>query len=53
MITRELHRRWLRVTALIVGGFGPVFFLGTLPETSALPRLGLDLLAWPIDGAQS
>lgn len=52
MITTRSHRNWLKFTALVVGGFGPVFFLGTMEATSELPRLSLDLLSWPIDGAQ-
>lgn len=52
MITTKSHRRWLKVTALVVGGFGPVFFLGTMEATSEVPRFGLDILSWPVDGAQ-
>jgi len=51
-VTTHSHRRWLKVAALIVGGFGPVFFLGTMEATSELPRLSLDILSWPVDGAQ-
>jgi hypothetical protein len=40
------------VTALVVGGFGPVFSLGTQAATDEAARWSLDLLAWPIDGAQ-
>jgi hypothetical protein len=36
-----------------VGSFGPVFFLGTMLATSEPARLSLDLLSWPIDGAQN
>lgn len=48
-----LHKTWLLVTAIVIGSFGPVFFLGTRVSTSGLARLTLDLLAWPIDGATS
>lgn len=47
------HKSWLKVTAVVVGSFGPVFFLGTMAETAGPARLTMDLLNWPIDGAQS
>lgn len=50
MITRELHKKWLKVTAVVIGSFGPVFFLGTMAPTSEPARLTLDLLSWPVDG---
>jgi hypothetical protein len=50
-MTHESHTRYLRVTALVVGSFGPVFFLGTMPATAELARWTLDLLSWPVDGA--
>lgn len=52
MATHESHRRWLRVAAVVVGSFGPVFFLGTMESSSEFARFSLDLLAWPIDGVQ-
>lgn len=50
-MSRQFHKFWLKVTAFVVGSFGPVFFLGTMPSTSAPARLSLDLLSWPVDGA--
>ena len=50
-MTRKSHKAWLRVTAIVVGSFGPVFFLGAMPETVEPARLTLDILSWPIDGA--
>lgn len=50
-MTHEQHKSWLKITALVIGSFGPVFFLGTMPATSELARLTLDLLSWPLDGA--
>ena len=44
--TAAFHKRWLRVTAIVVGSFGPVFFLGTMAPTLAPARLTLDLLGW-------
>lgn len=49
-MTHATHKRWLRVTALVIGSFGPVFFLGTMAPTLEPARLTLDLLSWPIDG---
>ncbi|MGA0604279.1 hypothetical protein ACO2Q3_26485 [Caulobacter sp. KR2-114] len=45
-MTRQFHKLWLKITAVIVGAFGPVFFLGTLRPTMAPARLTLDLLGW-------
>jgi len=50
-MSRSLHKLWLKVAAVVVGSFGPVFFLGTMPETAEPARLTLDLLSWPVDGA--
>lgn len=50
-MTHALHKFWLKVTAVIVGSFGPVFSLGTMAATSEPARLTLDVLSWPIDGA--
>ncbi len=46
-----LHKFWIKVTAVIVGVFGPVFSLGTMVATSEPARLTLDVLSWPVDGA--
>lgn len=46
------HKRWLLVTAIVVGVFGPVFSLATHGGTDGLAEWTLDLLAWPLDGAQ-
>lgn len=48
-----LHKSWLKVTAIVIGSFGPIFFLGTMAATDEPIRLAMDLLSWPIDGAQS
>lgn len=45
------HKLWLKVTAIIVGSFGPIFFLGTMEPTLEPARWSLDLLSWPLDGA--
>ena len=50
-MTHNFHKAWLKVTAVVVGAFGPVFFLGTMAPTLEPARLTMDLLSWPIDGA--
>lgn len=47
----QTHKFWLKITAIVVGSFGPVFFLGTMIQTAEPARLTLDILSWPIDGA--
>lgn len=50
-MTHATHRRWLKITAVVIGSFGPVFFLGTMAPTLEPARLTLDVLSWPLDGA--
>jgi len=52
-MSRDFHRFWLKVSAVIIGSFGPVLFLGTMPAFNEPARLGLDILAWPVDGFPS
>ena len=52
-MTHDFHKFWLKITAIVVGSFAPVFFLGTMTATAEPARLALDLLAWPYDGLQS
>lgn len=52
IMSHQSHKFWLKVTAIVVGIFGPVFFLGTMPEYSEPARWSLDLLSWPVDGQQ-
>jgi hypothetical protein len=49
----KLHKAWLKITAVIVGSFGPVFFFGAMLATSEPARWTLDFLSWPLDGAQT
>ena len=53
MATRQTHKAYLKVSAVLVMLFGPIFFLGTMASTSEPIRFSADLLAWPIDGAQT
>ena len=50
MNTHAAHKFWLRISAIVIGFFGPALTLGTIPATNELARLGLDILTWPIDG---
>lgn len=48
--SQAFHKFWLKITAIVVGSFGPIFFLGTMAATLEPARLTLDILSWPIDG---
>lgn len=52
-MTKQFHKSYLKFTAIFVGLFGPIFFLGTILATSEPARFTLDLLSWPIDGLQN
>lgn len=52
-MTEQFHKFYLKITAITVGSFGPVFFLGSMPETSEPARWTLDLLSLPLDGLQN
>ncbi len=48
-MSHKLHKFWLKVTAIVIGSFGPVFSLGTMAATQEPARLTLDLLGWRLD----
>lgn len=50
---QKSHKSYLKITAFVVGSFGPIFFLGTMLPTSEPARWSLDLLSLPLDGAQN
>lgn len=52
-MTQQHHKFWLKITAIVIGSFGPVFFLGTMLSTSEPARYTLDMLSLPIDGIQN
>lgn len=52
-LSQDYHKFWLKITAAVVGSFGPIFFLGTMVSTMEPARLTLDILSWPIDGHTS
>lgn len=47
------HKNWLFFSGFVIACIGPVLTFGTVESTSELARLGLDILSWPIDGAQT
>ncbi len=49
-MTQDFQKFWLKITAIGIACFGPIFFLGTIPATSEPIRFSMDLLSWPIDG---
>lgn len=51
--SQAFHKQWLKVTAVVIGSFGPIFFLGSMLATAEPARLTLDVLGWPVDGTQS
>lgn len=51
-MTQKFHKFWLKITAILVTSFGPICFLASIPQFSEPARWTLDLLSWPIDGAQ-
>lgn len=51
-MTHRFHKFWLKITAIVIGSFGPVFFLGTMLSSAELARWTLDLLSFPLDGVQ-
>lgn len=53
MASQATHKMWMRVSALVIAGFGPFLTLGTMPAFNEPARWGLDLLTWPLDGFPS
>lgn len=53
MATKAFHKFWLKISALVIAGFGPFLFLATMPALNEPARWGLDLLTWPLDGFPS
>lgn len=51
--TPHFHKHYLKFTAFVVGSFGPIFFLGTMLDSSEAARCTLDFLSWPLDGVQN
>jgi hypothetical protein len=49
----SFHKSYLKFTAFVIGSFGPVFYLGTMPSTALPAELTLDVLSLPLDGIQN
>lgn len=47
------HKRWLLVTGFVIAFYGPMLTLATVETLAEPARLVLDLLSWPLDGAQT
>lgn len=52
-MSRGFQKAYLKVTAILIGSFGPIFFLGAMEATSEPARLSLDLLKLPLDGIET
>lgn len=52
-MSQSFHKFWLKITAIVIGSFGPIFFLGTMLSTSEPARFTLDFLSFPLDGVQN
>lgn len=52
-MTQRFHKFWLKITAIVIGSFGPIFFLGSMLSTSEPARFTLDMLSFPLDGIQN
>lgn len=51
--TRQFHKAWLFVTAVVIGSFGPVFALATRSSTAGPSEWALNLLNGPGGDAES
>jgi tetrahydromethanopterin S-methyltransferase subunit D len=52
-MSHAFHKSYLKITAFVIGSFGPIFFLGAMPQTAEPARWTLDLLSYPLDGIQN
>lgn len=52
-MSHRVHKTYLKISAVLVACFGPIFFLGTFPAFDEPIRWSMDLLAWPLDGQQT
>ena len=52
-MTQKSQKKYLKFTSIVIGSFGPIFFLGSMLATAEPARFSLDLLSWPIDGLQN
>lgn len=52
-MTKNLHKLWLKITAIAIICYALLFFFGTLNQTRLPIETVLDLSSWPIDGKQN
>lgn len=52
-MSHAFNKSYLKITAFVIGSFGPIFFLGTMPQTAEPARWSIDLLSFPLDGIQN
>jgi hypothetical protein len=52
-MSHAFHKSYLKITAFVIGSFGPIFFLGTMPKTAEPARWSMDFLSFPLDGIQN
>ncbi|NJM34621.1 MAG: hypothetical protein HC850_07810 [Rhodomicrobium sp.] len=52
-MTLQSTAAWLKTASILVMGFGIAFAAGAHPSTDLIARFFIDLVFWPIDGAQS
>ncbi len=50
MFSHSAHKSWLKVSAIVIGGFGPFLTLATIPGGTEPARFVMDILTWPMDG---
>jgi hypothetical protein len=51
--THQFHKFWLLISAFLIYSFGPIAALASMESMSEPARLVLDILSWPLDGAES
>lgn len=52
-MSHETTQNWLKVASAVVIAFGIMMAVSALPAAAASSGLLLDLIFWPLDGAQS
>lgn len=50
IMSHTFHKLWLKITAIVLGAFGPAFFFGTMVSTMKPARLSLDVVSCPTNG---
>lgn len=50
-MAHDFHKFWLKVTAIVIVSFGPLFFRATIDGLTEPVRFTMNLISWPLDGA--